>query len=110
MKYADFNNLVTPKVSTKFGAPLGRNDINKVDILELYPAVTVRRVNFSSCGAYDIGGAYWGLGKNLYVIYSKCGTIVIFMYDKNLAKKKAGLINAMRKNQMNKKSVNYLDL
>ena len=110
MNTSDFNNLVTPNVSGKFGAPMGRNNTNKVDILELFPAVTVRKVNFSSCGTYDVGGAYWGIGERLYVIYSKCGTIVKFVRGKKEAVKKAGLIRAMRKNQMNKKSVNYLDL
>lgn len=78
MKISD---IVTP-VSTKYGSPMGRAQIGsepitvvrgrngricKVDQVKVYD----KRVPMSNCGAYDIGGAYWGLGSQLRVRYTK---------------------------------------
>ena len=51
------------RVDTSRGAPMGRfcdpitTSIRKA---------RVHRVKMSSCGAYDEGGAYWGVGTPLY--------------------------------------------
>ena len=84
MKAKEFNNLVTPKTNNKFGAPIGRNNINKVESEIINGQryfkpikTTTRRVYLCSCG-YDKGGAYWGLGSPLYATYSKCGKIITY--------------------------------
>lgn len=49
-------------VSCKYGAPMGRPCEDLTHVIN----VSVHRVKMSSCGAYDDGGAYWGIGKPLY--------------------------------------------
>lgn len=78
MKISD---IVTP-VSCKYGAPMGRPNkgshpatvirgrngrICKVDQVKVYD----KRVPMSQDGAYDTGGAYWGIGKELRVRFTK---------------------------------------
>lgn len=36
------------------------------------------KVPMSPCGAYDRGGAYWGIGKELRVSYTKDLTLIYF--------------------------------
>ena len=51
-------------VSSKYGAPMGRNGCRPLDFnapLKFY----LRRVPLNS-GGYDSGGAYWGHGSPLY--------------------------------------------
>jgi hypothetical protein len=70
-----------PEVSTKYGAPMGRmnigntphtitsgraNKIYKCNQIKIYD----KRVPMSPCGAYDKGGAYWGIGKELRVRFT----------------------------------------
>jgi hypothetical protein len=70
-----------PEVSTKYGAPMGRmnigntphtitsgraNKIYKCNQIKIYD----KRVPMSPCGAYDKGGAYWGIGKQLRVRFT----------------------------------------
>ena len=51
------------RVDTSRGAPMGRScDPITANIRK----VRVHRVKMSSCGAYDEGGAYWGVGTPLY--------------------------------------------
>jgi hypothetical protein len=56
-------------VNTKFGAPMGRSNVGtkptdpKVKIFD-------RAVPMMD-GAYDKGGAYWGLGKQMRVEFTK---------------------------------------
>jgi len=80
MKRTDFNNLVTPKVNGKYGAPVGRCNINEMSKTDEIPKVTTRRIYLDS-GGYDIGGAYWGIGEPLYVTYSKCGRIITYFRE-----------------------------
>lgn len=70
-----------PEVSTKYGAPMGRMNIGKepytitsgpkcktfkCNQVKIYD----KRVPMSQCGAYDRGGAYWGIGKQLRVRFT----------------------------------------
>lgn len=71
-----------PEVSNRYGAPMGRSNkgtqpvtvtsgnngrIFKKDQTKVYD----KRVPMSNCGAYDLGGAYWGIGKQLRVRFTK---------------------------------------
>lgn len=75
------------KVNTSLGAPMGRYDVGE------YPhtvtsgkACNIYKKNQKKvfdcavpmCGAYDRGGAYWGLGKQLRVRYTKDLTFIQF--------------------------------
>jgi hypothetical protein len=61
---------IIKEVSSKYGAPMGRANIGtrpadgKVRVYDC-------AVPMSSYGEYDKGGAYWGLGKQLRVSYTK---------------------------------------
>lgn len=50
------------RVSCKYGAPLGRFSDKTDDAVN----VSVSRLAMSSDSAYDIGGAYWGIGQPIY--------------------------------------------
>jgi len=80
---------VITEVSTKYGAPMGRSNkgtepptvtsgpncrILKKDQPKIYD----KRVPMSPCGAYDIGGAYWGIDKELRVRFSADLTYIEF--------------------------------
>jgi len=71
---------IITKVSTKYGSPMGRNNVGE------YPHTVTRGRNNRICkcdqkkvfdcripmnGAYDKGGVYWGLGRELRVKYTK---------------------------------------
>lgn len=61
--------MIIKKLDTRLGAPMGRpnvgtkNDTNHKQVFD-------RRVLICS-GGYDAGGAYWGLGAELRVSYTK---------------------------------------
>jgi hypothetical protein len=86
MKITD---IITP-VNTKYGAPMGRTNIgnqpltvtsgpNNRILKKNQVKVYQKRVPMCSCcGAYDIGGAYWGCGSPLYVRFTKDLTFVNF--------------------------------
>ena len=61
-------NKIITKVDCKYGAPMGRNDIGS---LPRDKKVFDCAVPMSGDGAYDKGGAYFGLGKQLRVKYTK---------------------------------------
>jgi hypothetical protein len=65
---------IITKVECKFGAPMGRNDVG------IKP--TEKRIfdcAVPMCdGAYDKGGAYWGIGRQLRVSYTKDLTYIHF--------------------------------
>lgn len=50
------------KVNTAYGAPMGRFS----DKTDAATNVSVSRLAMTSDGAYDIGGAYWGIGQPIY--------------------------------------------
>lgn len=73
------SEIITP-VNCKFGAPIGRPNkgsqpvtitrgkncrICKVDQIKVYE----KRVHLVD--GYDMGGAYWGIGKPLFVRFTK---------------------------------------
>lgn len=57
---------VTPEVSSKYGAPMGRNTGPHYLTTE-GGRITLFRVRINS-GGYDSGGAYWGLGAPLWYV------------------------------------------
>lgn len=67
------DKIITP-VNGKFGAPMGRDNVpatggwtRKYPDQKIYDCA----VPMSSDGAYDKGGAYWGIGPQLRVSYTK---------------------------------------
>jgi len=59
---------IITEVSTKFGSPMGRSNTG---VRPDEGAIFDCAVPMSSCGAYDKGGAYWGIGSQLRVSYTK---------------------------------------
>lgn len=55
------------KVNCTYGAPMGRHGNGQID-----GKVHLQRVRLDS-GGYDPGGAYWGIGKPLYVAFDNDG-------------------------------------
>jgi hypothetical protein len=55
-------------VSSKFGAPMGRSNVG---IRPTNTRIYDCKVPLSGDGSYDKGGAYWGLGPELRVSYTK---------------------------------------
>jgi hypothetical protein len=55
-------------VSCRYGAPMGRRSDNP----DLFDGIKIRlcRVHLYD-GAYDKGGAYWGMGKPLYCAWGE---------------------------------------
>lgn len=77
--------LVIDKVNGRYGAPMGRGNVEECSIttdengLETFePGKTFdRRVELDG-GGYDAGGAYWGRGTELRVTYNEDLTFVRF--------------------------------
>ncbi len=81
---------IITKVSCKYGAPMGRSNVSPqaYSIVDtgrkfLVNPVTKESKRIFDCavpmnGAYDRGGAYWGLGKQLRVEYTKDLTYIKF--------------------------------
>lgn len=76
---------IITEVSGKYGSPMGRPNVTPqnfsiVDTGKLFLVDPLTKksarifdcaVPMSNCGAYDKGGAYWGLGRQLRVKYTK---------------------------------------
>lgn len=71
---------IITKVNCQYGAPMGRANVGEPPKAELHPWARVplpkpKRVYDCAVpmseGAYDRGGAYWGMGKQLRVRYTK---------------------------------------
>jgi hypothetical protein len=58
---------IITKVSTRYGAPMGRANRGERPTDKKIYDCKVPMVD----GAYDKGGAYWGIGKELRVSYTK---------------------------------------
>lgn len=59
---------IIDKVDCKYGAPMGRSSHGeRPQNVKIYDC----RVPMYSDGAYDKGGAYWGIGPELRVKYTK---------------------------------------
>lgn len=73
-------------VSSKYGAPMGRQSYGAHDPSKGTPRLSLQRVRIDR-GGYDSGGAYWGLGEPLYVATDGDG-IEVFVRGatRNLAK------------------------
>ena len=69
MTYWQAFHQILYKVDTRRGAPMGRPNVGTPpdDDVKVYQ----RRVALPYDGAYDRGGAYWGIGKPLYVRFTK---------------------------------------
>lgn len=84
-KYQRTIDKIIYPVSCKYGAPMGRTNVDKTKIVEcngeLFSTLTGHlfdcRVPLDS-GGYDKGGAYWGIGTELRVSYTKDLTYIIF--------------------------------
>lgn len=69
---------IITKVSCKYGSPLGRHNVDYREIDEING---MRYAKFNgklydckiplNSGGYDKGGAYWGIGSELRVSYTK---------------------------------------
>lgn len=61
-------NKIITKVNTQYGAPMGRLNVgDKPSGVKIFDCA----VPMGSDGAYDKGGAYWGIGSQLRVSYIK---------------------------------------
>lgn len=63
---------IITKLDCKFGSPMGRSDVENPTLK--HPSKSRTRIYDCAvpmCGAYDRGGAYWGLGSQLRVSYTK---------------------------------------
>jgi hypothetical protein len=82
MTYWQAFHQIMRKVDTSRGAPMGRPNVGSQPVTitsgrngRIYAShqtkVYQRRVALPYDGAYDAGGAYWGIGKPLYVRFTK---------------------------------------
>jgi hypothetical protein len=67
-------SIIVKRLDTRLGAPMGRPNIGErpTDV-----KIFDRRVLLCS-GGYDAGGAYWGLGAELRVSYTKDLSFISF--------------------------------
>lgn len=80
MSRIDLMKKIITKVSCKYGAPMGRLD-KGIHPTESNITVYDRKVRLNK-GGYDSGGAYWGIGKELRVQFTKDLSYIHF-YRKN---------------------------
>lgn len=59
---------IIDKVDNLYGSPMGRANVGTEPTDK---RVFCRKVPLSGDGAYDKGGAYWGIGRELRVKYTK---------------------------------------
>lgn len=89
-------NILTPKLSGRYGAPMGRhNQDGGFAILPDAPLCTLAQIPIDS-GGYDRGGAYWGLSKErLYGFIGPVTDIVAYVWakDREAAKDKVRRIH-----------------
>src|SRR4051812_19848588 len=74
------SNMPQPNLSSspsRYGAPMGRPSQHHNGDGSSLGKIGVRRIRLNS-GGYDIGGAYWGIGKPLYWAASDCGRVDMF--------------------------------
>jgi len=81
-------------VSSRYGAPMGRRECR--DIKPVFKSVSCVRINH---GGYDSGGAYWGIGKPLYMLTQDDSEFRVFLRADSRADamKKSGLAGYMFK-------------
>ena len=59
-----------PGVDVKYGAPMGRRSVGKFP-KDGTVVFDIKVPMCECCGAYDLGGVYWGIGKELRVKYTE---------------------------------------
>lgn len=76
---------IIPKVNCKYGSPMGRSNkgIDKSEEEAILQKVFDCRVPMVSNGDYGTGGAYWGIGKELRVSYTKDLNYINFYRKEN---------------------------
>lgn len=52
------------RVESRYGAPMGRQDVGKIDFFDNLCAL-----HQGGSDGYDRGGAYWGLPRNVYCVW-----------------------------------------
>ncbi len=67
----------TPRVASRYGAPMGRQSRGGYPDASPAPRFYLRLVPINS-GGYDSGGAYWGIGEPLY--WAECPEIDATQY------------------------------
>jgi len=77
---------ILTKVNTKYGAPMGRHNVgHEPFVITSGPTCRVFKCNQTKVyqktvhldqGGYDIGGAYWGIGSQLIVRFTKDLTFI----------------------------------
>jgi hypothetical protein len=71
---------IVSKVNCQYGAPMGRSNVGtKPKNQRIYDCYVPM---CTCCGAYDIGGAYWGNGPRLRVSYTKDLSYIEFYRQK----------------------------
>lgn len=73
---------IIEKVNSKYGAPMGRQNEGDAPLPFEKKKIFDCAVPMSNDGAYDKGGAYWGIGAQLRVSYTKDLSFIHF-YRKN---------------------------
>ena len=68
-------DLILCDVDCRWGAPMGRANVGEKPTDK---RIFNRRVPLIYDGAYDKGGAYWGMGKELRVEYTSDLTYIMF--------------------------------
>lgn len=96
-----------PAVNCQYGAPMGRESYNSERHLESEETVRLhlQRVAMVDGGAYDSGGAYWGIGAPLWCAWLRHlridtradpeGNIRIFVRAKTREKAKLALLEEL---------------
>lgn len=73
---------IITRVGTKYGAPMGRHGKGK--FTDAVGRIYDQAVPMSGHGDYDSGGAYWGLGAQLRVLYDKGLNFIRFYREGDL--------------------------
>lgn len=72
MKIKECLAEILKPVNSQFGAPMGRiNSPYKLNEFYREKIYDKKVPMCKCCGAYDIGGAYWGTGRELRVKFTK---------------------------------------
>ena len=75
-------SIILSKLSCKYGSPMGRNNERIAGKCKLQKCPLV------DGGAYDKGGAYWGIGETLWVCVDNDGSqFFVRAKDRETAKK-----------------------
>ena len=73
---------IITKVNCQYGAPMGRANVNEKPETKKIRKLFDCAVPLDS-GGYDKGGAYWGIGAQLRVMYTKDLNFIYFYRKAN---------------------------